>query len=402
MTRTADVLIVGAGIVGLALARELVGRDPALRITVVDKEPEVGRHSSGRNSGVLHSGIYYPEGSLKAKLCADGARELAEYCQENGLSLLRCGKVILPLREEDDPRLDLLAARARSNGARVALLDERELAELEPEARTATGRALHSPGTSVIDSLEVLRHIAAEVQGKGVMLLLGHTVEPVSAADGQVKVGGEAYSYGLLVNTAGLHADRLAQAFGVGRQYTILPFKGIYYRLAEASNIRVNGLIYPVPDLGVPFLGVHFTLKVDGQVYLGPTAIPAFGRENYFGIAGAELGDIANITRHLIGQYLADAQGFRTMVHQESTRMLKSRFAAAARALVPKVHSAHLLGSSKRGIRAQLLNVREKKMEMDFVVEKGDRSVHILNAVSPAFTSSFSFSRYIADHYLNL
>jgi L-2-hydroxyglutarate oxidase LhgO len=392
---TYDTVIVGGGIMGLSLARELKRRDAGQRIAVLEKETSLGRHASGRNSGVLHSGIYYPSGSLKATLCADGARRMAAYCRERNLPLAAMGKVILPTRAADDPQIDLLVERARANGARAELIDELTLRELEPEARSATGRALFSPDTAVVDSKKVLAALSDELTQAGVDIQLGQRLE--SAKNGALTVNGTTLSYGLLINAAGLHADVIARSSGVGERYVILPFKGIYYRLLPSAPFEIRRLIYPVPDLRVPFLGVHFTRSVTGEVHLGPTAVPAFGRENYRGWAGVEAADAGRIVTTLARQYVSNKQGFRTFVHEEAGRFLKPLFVNAARALVPRLRSRDLATSEKVGIRAQLFDKERQELVMDFVLERGERSLHVLNAVSPGFTSAFSFASYALD-----
>lgn len=396
--RSADFVVVGAGIVGLALARELRWRHPAARIVVLEKEPVLGAHASGRNSGVLHSGIYYPEGSHKAALCAQGARELGAYCGEHRLPLARPGKVVVPPGEGDDTGLDELLARARRNGARAELIDARQLRELEPEARSATGRALYVPDTAVVDPIAVLDHLATALGASGVAVWLAHPVTDIDPRRGLLRAGGVKLRFGHLFNAAGLHADRVARACGVGERYAILPFKGLYYRLLPTSGIRVRGLIYPVPDLQVPFLGIHFTTQIDGTVQVGPTAVPALGRESYHRAQGARPGEAAAIVLELVTQYARNAGGFRRFAHAEALRFLKSRFVAAARTLVPRLRAEHLVRSSKVGIRAQLVDRSDHRLIMDFVVEPGERSTHVLNAVSPAFTSAFPFARLVLDH----
>jgi (S)-2-hydroxyglutarate dehydrogenase len=397
MRGTADFVVVGGGIVGLAIARELKRRDAGCRITVLEKEEALGRHSSGRNSGVLHSGIYYGEGSLKARVCAEGSRQLAAYCDEHGLPIRRIGKVIVPVREDDDSQLDVLLARARNNGARVQILDSYELKQIEPHAHSATGRALFSPDTAVIDSGAVLDHLAAELTAAGVQILRGHPLTSVSPRERRVHSNSTSIGYGHLFNTAGLHADRIAHLFGVGLRYTILPFKGIYYHLSERSGLQINRLIYPVPDLRYPFLGVHFTKKIDGQIYLGPTAVPALGRENYRGLAGIKGGEAVGIGFRLLRQYVNNKQGFRGFAHAEGRRYLKRYFAEAARVLVPDLRAEHLVLSEKAGIRAQLFDRTAAELVMDFLVESGDQSTHVLNAVSPGFTSAFTFAHLVVD-----
>jgi L-2-hydroxyglutarate oxidase LhgO len=321
---------------------------------------------------------------------------LAEYCDEHGLPLRRTGKVILPGSGAEDAQLDELVKRARGNGADVCLIDEQQLKELEPAAESVTGRALYSPGTSIVEPRSILQQLGYDLRSKGVDIRTGSalTIEPNPSR--AARIGGDTISYGLLVNAAGLHADRIAHALGVGRQYSILPFRGVYFRLAPDCGYRVRSLIYPVPDLRVPFLGIHFTTTLDDATYLGPSALPAFGRENYEGLSGVEPLEGLRIAGNLSKQYIRNRQGFRALVHQEAAKVFRKRLAAAARALVPAVRPEHLLRSDKTGIRAQLLNRGTGNLEMDFVVERGDRSIHLLNAVSPAFTSAFSFARQVA------
>ena len=397
MSRSFDFLIVGAGIIGLSLARELQKRYPQKKIAVLEKETSVGKHASGRNSGVLHSGIYYPAGSLKAKLCAEGARELGAYCRDHGLPIRQLGKVILPIQPQDDAQLELLLSRARSNGAKAELIDQQSLQQIEPYAVSCTGKALHSPETSVVDPMAVLIHVSNSLRSKGVEIFLNAKTEKVDAPDASLTAGGEIFRFGYLFNTAGVYADTIAKEFGIGKKYTILPFKGTYYQLSDTSNINVRGLIYPVPDLRVPFLGVHFTRSIGGNVYLGPTAIPAFGRENYTGLNGVHFLDATGILLATLQQFVRNKQGFRTLILEESSRFFKNQFTKGAKALVPKIKPQHLIPCDKVGIRAQLLDKEKKELVMDFVVESGKNSIHILNAVSPAFTSAFSFARFVVN-----
>jgi L-2-hydroxyglutarate oxidase LhgO len=377
--KTYDTIVIGGGIVGLAIARELLSRDPNQRIAIFEKEPELGRHASGRNSGVLHSGIYYPPASLKGRLCTEGARLMREYCDERKLPIARIGKVIVPASEAEDGQLEVLLERATANGARAEIVNA---ADYEPEARD--GRALFSPDTSVVDPKRILTGVAGELRAAGVEFVFNRDVTEVDRG-----------TYGFLVNAAGLHADRIARPFGVGERYTILPFRGRYYKLAAPFVIR--RLIYPVPDLRVPFLGVHFTNAIDGTTYVGPTAMPALGRENYSGLHGIRMGDAVSIATTIVRQYASNRQGFRTLLHQEAARLLKRNYAAAARALVPRLETKHLKPSTKAGIRAQLFDRVKNELVMDFVVERGERSLHILNAVSPGFTTAFSFARFALD-----
>jgi len=396
-SRTVDFVVVGAGIVGLTIAREVQRRLSNSRVVILEKESAIGLHASGRNSGVLHSGIYYDAGTSKARICAQGGRELAAYCVEHGLPISRCGKVIVPGRDGEDSQLDLLLERAQANGARAALIDERQLSAVEPEATTRTGRALHCPDTAVVDPQAILVNLHQALVAGGVDVMFGRAADRIDVRRGVVMAGGRVINFGHLFNAAGLQADRIAHACGAGLRYAILPFKGRYYRLLPEAGLRIRGLIYPVPDLRVPFLGIHFTRRIDGEVDVGPTAAPALGRENYEGVEGISLGEAARITARLLGQYVRNQQDFRKFAHGEALRSLKSRFTAGAQALVPRLRTNHLGGRSKVGIRAQLLDRQTHQLVMDFVIEPGERSTHVLNAVSPAFTSAFAFARLVVD-----
>lgn len=397
MVKHYDYVIVGAGIIGLTVARELLSRHSDARVLILEKEPEAGLHGSGRNSGVLHSGIYYPEGSLKARMCSAGAKLMAAYCDANKLPIARLGKVILPVHEDDDAQIDLLFRRAQANGAQVELLDERQLLEREPSARSATGRGLYSPDTAVVEPRGIILHLLHELRSAGVEVLFSARIHDAKPAEAGLDTNYGSLSYGWLFNCTGQYADKVGQRFLVGRRYTLLPFKGIYYRLSPTSKVACNGLIYPVPDLKVPFLGVHYTKKIDGQVYLGPTAVPALGREHYRGFDGMSLSESVAILYRLAQQYALNKQGFRHFSHSEALRFFKSRFAEAARRLTPELRNDDLLACDKVGIRAQLLDLQKHELVMDFVVENGENSTHVLNAISPAFTSSMSFAKYIVD-----
>lgn len=396
----ADFVVIGAGIVGLSIARELKRREPNARVVVLEKEDRPGRHSSGRNSGVLHSGIYYPAGSLKARICGQGAREMAEYCESRGLPLRRIGKVLVPTRAEDGSQLDVLAERAAANGVEAEGLDAAALARREPEARSATGEALFVPTTAVVSSAEVMASLAQEAVDAGIELRCGGTLERVDAERRELSWSGERIGYGHAVNAAGLHADTVAHLFGAGRRYALLPFKGIYWKLDPDAGIRINHLVYPVPDLRVPFLGVHTTTAIDGSIYVGPTAVPAFGRESYRGVEGVRARELFSIARLLARQFASGRDGFRRLAWQEGRRYSKRRFAEAARALLPRLRAEHLLACDKVGIRAQMLDLREGRLVTDFLVETGPHSTHVLNAVSPAFTSAFPLARLVCDDNL--
>ncbi len=392
-----DFIILGAGIIGLAVARELKQREPDATILVLEKESCPGKHASGRNSGILHSGIYYPTESLKAKVCAAGSEAMAAYCQEHGLPLQRVGKVVVPTCVENDAQVDLLLRRGKANGARVSLLDEAELKEIEPAAHTATGRALHSPDTAIIDPLAILKHLVSMLEQQGVGFAFSTACTAVDGEKQKLFCDAACFEYGHLYNTTGQYADRIAKQFGVGEQYTLIPFKGRYYSLSPDSGIKINGLIYPVPDLNVPFLGVHSVRNIAGESYFGPSAMPAFGRENYHALKGINATDASEISYRIMQQYWHNQQGFRQLLHEEAGRLMKSRFVAAAKVLVPKLDAWMLKPSQKVGIRPQLLNTQTHKLVMDFMVLRKENTTHVMNAISPAFTSAFAFAPLVVD-----
>lgn len=392
-----DAIIIGAGIIGLSIASAFKIRNPNSRVLILEKEQSIGKHASGRNSGVLHSGIYYKENSLKAKICADGARLMAEHCEQYDLPLKKIGKVILPVNKEDNSQLKLLYQRAQNNGVSVSLIDNQQLQEIEPDAHSLTGMALYSPNTAVVDSKAILLHMLKSLKQQNVSILFNTPLEKVDTQNSRIYAGGEYFSYGILYNAAGQYADKVAHLFGIAKEYSLLPFKGIYYQLSDKANIKCNGLIYPVPDLNVPFLGIHFTKTINEEIFLGPTALPAFGRENYHGFQGFDALDTVKISYYLLQQYLLNKQGFRSFTHNESLHFMKRYFAKAAQSLVPSLKTEHLIPSRKVGIRAQLFDSKNKELVMDFLVKRHMNTVHVLNAVSPAFTSALSFSKYIVE-----
>jgi len=406
MTRHhSDVLIVGGGMVGLCIAHQLLEREITKCISVLDKEPELGRHSSGRNSGVLHAGLYYKPASLKARVCVSGARRLRAWVEERGLPLNACGKLIVPPRVDLDGQLDVLAERGRANGAVVELWDESQMRQLVPEARSASGRALWSPNTAVVKPITVVRRLRQELEERGVRFFQGQNGWTVNPEQQHLLLAdGTALHYGHLFNCAGLQADRVARPFGVGHQYTLLPFKGLYWQLKQNCPIRPRCNLYPVPDLNVPFLGVHFTPSAEstGVVSIGPTATPAWGRENYRGLQAAEPIMAAANLAVLARQYLANRGGFRRYVHEQAFLALPPLLLRAAQELIPTIRAEHLELSSKVGIRSQLFNHCTQRLEDDFLCLPGPASSHVLNAISPAFTASFALADMILDRSMRI
>lgn len=392
----AEVLIVGAGIIGLTLARELVKAGYG-DIVIVEKEPELGRHASGRNSGVLHAGIYYAPDSLKARSCLNGNFLLRAYCRERGLPLLENGKVIVARSAAELATLEELQRRATANGAKVEMIDEKQLAAIEPNARTVE-RALFSHYTAVVDPMAVLESLRQELTASGrVRIYISCRLNGLKGSGTALTTQGE-IGFARLVNAAGAWCDRVARLFGVGGDYRLIPFKGIYRKLKQDAPYTVNGNIYPVPDVRNPFLGVHFTRSVKGEVYLGPTAIPAFGRENYGLVAGID----AEACRIVLEDALLFAvnRQFRSVALSEPKKYMPALFFKDAARLVKELRRQDLTASAKVGIRPQLVDWRTKELVMDFVVVAAGGSLHLLNPISPAFTSSMDLAqRIVATHF---
>lgn len=390
-----DILIVGAGIIGLTLARELLARGYE-NIVIIEKEPAPGFHASGRNSGVLHAGIYYSPDSLKARMCLKGNFLMRKYCKQKGLPVLEAGKVIVARKESEIAGLKDLFDRATRNGAKVEMIDEKQLAEIEPNAKTI-GKALFSHDTAQVDPIGILKTIQKDLAGSGkVKIVTNCRLEGLAGSNTALVTGGK-IKFSRLVNSAGAHCDRVARIFGIGFNYRLIPFKGLYRKLKQTAAYSVNGNIYPVPDIRNPFLGVHFTRSIYGDIYIGPTAIPAFGRENYGLLAGidAEGFAIALSDAHL---FCVNAK-FRTVAVSEPKKYVFPFFFRDAGKLVKQLFARDIEPSHKVGIRAQLVDWNTKEMVMDFLVRKDGDAVHVLNPVSPAFTCSMELAKHIVRDY---
>ncbi|MBI4370786.1 MAG: L-2-hydroxyglutarate oxidase [Elusimicrobia bacterium] len=391
--KTCDVLVVGGGVVGLAIARELKRRRPGAAVVLIEKEDAPGRHASGRNSGVLHAGFYYTADSLKARFTRAGNLAWTEYCRAKGLPLRACGKLVVASREEDLAVLDELLRRGRANHVPVEEVDEKAARAIEPRAKTL-GRALYSPSTAVVDPAACMAALADDARKEGVEVLLGagyrgRRGRVVETAAGPVEAG-------FVVNAAGLYADKIARDFGFSRRYRILPFKGLYlYSDEPAGSFRTH--VYPVPDIRNPFLGVHVTVTVDGQVKIGPTAIPALWRENYGGWDNFSASELAEILLRQAGLLLGADFDFRRLALEEIRKNSRRVMTALAARLADGVDPALYRRWGKPGIRAQLVDVESRRLVMDFLLEGDERSLHVLNAVSPGFTCAFPFAAHVAD-----
>jgi L-2-hydroxyglutarate oxidase LhgO len=387
---TCDFLVIGGGVIGVNLALQAKHRFPDAHVALIEKEANFGAHASGRNSGVLHAGFYYTSDSLKARLTRDGNRQLTDYCEKRGLGINRCGKLVVAKNADELPVLDELMLRARQNGVELQDINEEEAREIEPRVRTC-GRALFSPVTSSIDPAEVMESFVSDAERAGISIL-GNT-RFLTSRDGIVSTSKGEISAGYVINAAGLYADKIAKNFGFAEHFRILPFKGLYlYANDQVKPLRTN--VYPVPDLRNPFLGVHHTVTVDGHTKIGPTAIPCFWREHYKGFKDFNLGEFLEVVGREAELFIRNDFDFRTLAWEEMRKMYRPRIVELAGELVSGVNPDHYTRWGAPGIRAQLLDTRTRKLEMDFKMEGDDRSFHILNAVSPAFTCAMSFSEY--------
>ncbi|MFK5882709.1 MAG: L-2-hydroxyglutarate oxidase [Sulfurospirillum sp.] len=394
-----DYLIIGGGIIGLNIARTLKLKFKDANIVVIEKESEVAMHSSGRNSGVLHAGFYYSADSLKAKFTRDGNAKMHEFCKSRGLRINRCAKVVVAQNEEEIKGLEELKRRGDVNGVELHWMSEEELNKKFPLIKTRK-KALFSPTTATIDPREVTLEFKKVVQELGVEVLTSiayvkrdHEYE-IETSRGSMK-------FKKLINCAGLYADKIAKDFGFGKKYVIIPFKGIYLK----DKYNVCGLetnVYPVPNLANPFLGVHYTYAVEDDSKIGPTAIPAFWRENYKGFDNFSLSEMVQILYYEAKLFITNAFGFRNLAISEVKKYSRSYLLNLAKGLTKPLDMSGFDSWSTPGIRAQLLDTKTLELVQDFVVEGNEVSIHVLNAVSPAFTSSIPFSQWVVDNYIDI
>lgn len=389
-----DLVVVGAGIVGLAAALELARRHPAARLAVLEREPRISAHQTGHSSGVVHAGIYYRPGSLKARLCVEGARSLYRYCEERGLPARRGGKVVVATRDDELPRLDELERRGLANGvAGLRRIGPEELRELEPHARGVA--ALHSPATGVVDFAAVARALARDLAGRGATIHTGCGVRSVAASATEVEL---AHARGATrsraaVFCAGAWADRLAVAAGAPAEPRIVPFRGAFVRLRPERRHLVRSSIYPVPDPELPFLGVHLTRGVDGEVHMGPTALMVGARDAYRP-ALLRARDLAE-TLAWPGTWRLLRRHWRSALAEARRAISRRALVAELRGLVPDLAPADVVPGFA-GVRAQALG-RDGALLDDFVVSRTERAIHVRNAPSPAATSALPLARLIAD-----
>jgi (S)-2-hydroxyglutarate dehydrogenase len=362
-------------------------------VELLEKEPACGMHASGRNSGVLHAGFYYSSDSFKARFTRDGNRRMAAYCDEKGLPINRCGKLVVARSEEELETLGDLYRQGQVNGVELEMVSDSEARDIEPRLGPSWG-AMFSPATATVDPRKIMISLANDLRasGGGIRTSDGFA----GYRNGEViSTGGGVYQPGYIVNAAGLYADRVAKQFGFAQELRIIPFKGRYIEGPPTQNLRTN--VYPVPDPRMPVLGLHFTVTVAGGVTIGPTAFPAAWREQYGGMSNFRPGELADVFRTQASLWLKNEAGFRSHVRTEFVKLSKKKLVSMASSLIPDLGAGGDWTWGKTGIRAQLFNEKTRTLEMDFLFRADSRSLHVLNAVSPAFTSSFSLSEHLVD-----
>lgn len=391
--RPADVAIVGGGIVGLATAFAIQRARPDLRLAVLDKEPRTGMHQSGHNSGVIHSGVYYRPGSLKARLCTEGNRAMVAFCQEHAVPYEMCGKVIVAVDEDEVPRLADIEQRGRANGVLgLRRITSAELREIEPNVQGCA--ALHVASTGIVDYRRVVAALERLLVQRGAEMHCNCEVLGSESGSGGLRIRtsrGE-LSAGFLVNCAGLYADVVAERCGAVPEVRIVPFRGEYFKLRPERRDLVRGLVYPVPDPRFPFLGVHFTRRIGGEVEAGPNAVLAWAREGY----GKTQWNLAELSQTLsyVGFRRMASRYWRSGLYEYYRSWNRAVFVRDLRRLVPTVGVQDLVAGGC-GVRAQAID-REGRLAEDFVVANTERSVHVLNAPSPAATASLAIGLHVA------
>ena len=388
-----DVAIVGGGIIGLATALRLTHRYPKCKVAVVEKEPEVATHQTGHNSGVIHSGIYYRPGSRKAQFCVEGVASMIRFCDENGIEYERCGKVIVATDESELGRMEDLYERGRANGvAGLEKIGPERLREIEPNVRGVAG--LHAPGTGIVDFKRVAAVYADHVRSAGAEIMTGHRVVGISTRTGAIRLettqGGLESRY--LINCAGLHADRVARMMGVDPGIRIVPFRGEYYSIRKDRRDLVKALIYPVPNPKFPFLGVHFTRSIHGDVEAGPNAVLALAREGYTKTA-INLRDTLG-TFAFRGFWAMTLKTWKTGLGEMHRSFSKRVFVHDLQRLLPGIQAEDLVPGGA-GVRAQAVD-RTGRLLDDFSIHSSQGAIHVLNAPSPGATSSLAIGEHIA------
>lgn len=390
-------MIIGGGVIGLSIGIALLESTNSLKVIITEKEKNLAVHASGRNSGVLHAGFYYSPESLKAKFCKDGNLELRKVAKKHNIPVLNTGKVIVARNSEENKELDLLYARGLKNGVDLEIKDSKDLAKFEPLAKSHE-RFLWSPTTGVSDPNALTGALAKDFIDLGGVINFDSKIN-LTESMGEIRDATGTYNAIIIVNAAGAQADRISRSIGVGLDYAMLPFMGLY-RATESKNLPLKTLVYPVPNKTNPFLGVHFTLTIDQKVKIGPTAIPVFGREQYSIFENWSLSDIGQSLKAIYSILSGNELKIMSLARSEAPKFIETKLVKESAELVPNAAFVSKWERKPPGIRAQLVHLPTKNLELDFVVDRHKNSVHILNAVSPGWTSAIPFGRWVSKNWV--
>ena len=394
MQKKCDVLIIGAGVVGLSTGIALLQSQPSLKVVIAEKESSIAKHASGRNSGVIHAGFYYSPDSLKAKFCRDGNFELRKLAKKYGIQVKDVGKVVVSRNADEDQRLDTLFQRGIANGVELEIHSEEMLKEFEPLAITHK-RFIWSPNTGISDSTAIVQGMFDEFTSLGGSIEFNSKLKLIER-QGEVLEAENVFRFKHLVNAAGAQADKISRSVGIGTEYAMLPFMGVY-RATSEENLPLRRLVYPVPHPINPFLGVHFTITIDGKTKIGPTAIPIAGREQYSFKTGWSASDIVQALKGMKSLVAGDSHDFGAILKSEWPKVIEKLLVKESSELVPTAESVRDWQRKPPGIRAQLVHLPTGKLEQDFIVISHANTTHVLNAVSPGWTSSIPFGRHVVD-----
>jgi L-2-hydroxyglutarate oxidase len=397
MPKKCDILIIGAGAVGLSTGISILQSRPNLKVIIAEKESTIAKHASGRNSGVIHAGFYYSPDSLKAKFCRDGNYELRKLAKKYGIPVQDVGKVVVSRNADEDQRLDTLFQRGIANGVELEMHPEEKLKDFEPLAITHK-RFMWSPNTGISDSKAIAEAMYNEFTALGGTIEFNSKLKLIDR-NGEILDSENVFDFKHLVNAAGAQADRISRSVGVGIEYAMLPFMGVY-RATSQRNLPLRRLVYPVPHPINPFLGVHFTLTIDGKAKIGPTAIPIAGREQYSLKTGWSASDMVQALKGMKSLVAGDAHDFGAILKSEWPKLIEKLLVKESAELVPSAGAVRDWQRKPPGIRAQLVNLSTGKLEQDFIVASQGNTTHVLNAVSPGWTSSLPFGRYITEEFV--
>ena len=398
MQKKCDVLIIGAGVVGLSVGIALLEARPNLKVIILEKENEIAYHASGRNSGVIHAGFYYSPDSLKAKFCREGNFELRNLAKKHNVPVKSVGKVVVSRNLEEDHRLDKLFDRGLANGVELEIHPREKLNRFEPLAVTYD-RFIWSPSTAISDPRAIAQAMLAEYISLNGSVDFNSKIKLTNEFD-EIHDAENKYQFRYLINAGGAQADNISRSVGVGFEYAMLPFMGVY-RATSHRNLPLNCLVYPVPHPINPFLGVHFTLTIGGQVKIGPTAIPILGREQYSLVEGWSLSDIKQLFIAVNSLIRGEPHKLGDLIKTEWPKLIQRKLLEETATLVPKAIEVEHWERKPPGIRAQLVHLKSGELVQDFIVKSELNATHVLNSVSPGWTSALPFGKWIAQGVLS-